>query len=213
MQDNIVLLTFEQPSKAYQALSELKQAAAQGRVRLQTAAVVERDAAGALQVRDAFNDGAAGEAPLVGTVLGSLLGVLGGPLGVLMVGATGAWLGSLAAMDTVARRASLLEQMTHALPAGATAVLAHVEESAVEVVDGLAQTLCAVVLRRPTDALFAEVEAAGEAQDAAAEEARKVLRAKQRTEWQEKFDNWTDEVGERLTALKDQLKARIDGHK
>ncbi len=211
MQDNIILISFDESSKAYQALSELKQAAAQGRLKLKNAAVVERSTDGALQIRDGYTDGAASDAPLVGTLLGSLLGVLGGPLGVLMLGAAGAWMGSLASLDTVERRLSVLEQMTHALPPGSTVLFASVEEAAVEVLDGLAQSLDGIVLRRPAEAVLAEVQAAAEAQEAAAMQARKVLREKQRAEWHEKFDNWKEEVGERLTALKDRVKTRLEG--
>ncbi len=211
MQDNIILISFDESSKAYQALSELKQAAAQGKLKLKNAAVVVRNTDGTLQIRDGYSDGAASDAPLVGTLLGSLLGVLGGPLGVLMLGAAGAWMGSLASLDTVERRLSVLEQMTHALPPGSTVLFAGVEEAAVEVLDGLAQNLDGIVLRRPAEAVLAEVQAAAEAQDAAAMQARKVLREKQRAEWHEKFDNWKEEVGERLTALKDRVKARLEG--
>ena len=45
MQENIVVLTFAEDSKAYQALSELKQAAVQSRVQVRNAAVMARDAA------------------------------------------------------------------------------------------------------------------------------------------------------------------------
>lgn len=213
MQDNIVLLSFADASKADQALSEIKQASADARLKLVSAAVVQRDSAGALHVRDAVGGGSPAEGPLVGTVLGALLGVLAGPLGVLLVGATGAWLGSLASKDQTARRASLLEQMTHALPAGATALLAHVEESVPETLDNMAKSLGTVALRRPTDAVYAEVMAAGEARDAAAEQATQVLRAKQRAEWHDKFDNWADDIGAHLTALTSKLKAGDDGKK
>ncbi len=209
MQENLVLLSFGDAAKAYQALAEMKQAAAQDRLKLRSAAVVQRSPQGVLQVRDGYGDGAAANAPLVGTMLGGLLGVLGGPLGVLMLGATGAWLGSLASLDTVDRRLSLMEQITHAVPPGATALFADVEEGAVEVVDSLAKNLGAVVLRRPADAVLAEVQAAGEASDAAAKEARKVLRAKQKAELHEKWDRWIDDVGDRLTKMKDDLKARF----
>jgi uncharacterized membrane protein len=211
MQDNIVLLSFEESSKAYQALAELKQAAAQDRVKVIAAAVVERTASGQLQIKDGSGDGSVANAPAVGTMLGALLGVLGGPLGVLMMGATGALLGSMASVDAAGTRLSLMEQITRAVPPGATALFAQVEEGAVEVIDGLAKGLGAVVLRRPTDAVYAEVAAAAEAQDAAAEQARKVLRDKQRAEWKDKFDHWGKEMDDHLTQLKNKIKGAFDG--
>ena len=211
MQNNIVLLSFGESSKAYQALSELKQAAAQNKIVLKTAAVVERNADGSLHIRDGYSDGAAGDAALAGTAIGALLGVLGGPLGVLMLGATGGLLGSMVSLDTLVVRASLLEQITQGIPAGAVAVLAEVEESDSNAVGGIVQSLGGgLVLRRPVEVVMDEIAAASEAQEAAAKEARRVLREKHKAEWKEKFDNWKDEAGDKLTELKNDIKARIE---
>ena len=169
MQDSIILLTFSEPSKAYQALGELKEAHAQDKLQLKTAAVVDRDAAGALKVRDGFSDGAPVDATLVGGLLGGLLGVMAGPLGVLLVG---------------------------------------VEEDGTDVVDGIARTLGALVLRRPAEAVMREVEVAQEAEEVAAQEARTVLRKRHEEEWLAKFDTWKEEVDEQLT----ELRARIESH-
>ena len=40
--DNVVVVRFTEPSKAYQALSVLKECAAEGRIDLDAAAIVER---------------------------------------------------------------------------------------------------------------------------------------------------------------------------
>ena len=45
-QENVVVVRFTEPSKAYQALSVLKECDADGRIGLESAAVVERTAAG-----------------------------------------------------------------------------------------------------------------------------------------------------------------------
>ena len=49
-QENVVVVRFTEPSKAYQALSVLKECDADGRIGLESAAVVERTAAGELQI-------------------------------------------------------------------------------------------------------------------------------------------------------------------
>ena len=59
MDKNVVVLSFAEASKAYQALSELKAAAGQGRVELDTAAVVARGAEGKIEVKDGASDGSA----------------------------------------------------------------------------------------------------------------------------------------------------------
>src|SRR5678816_580668 len=48
--ENVVVIRFPEPSKAYQAISVLKQADADGRIELRAAAVVERTPEGQLRI-------------------------------------------------------------------------------------------------------------------------------------------------------------------
>ena len=48
--ENVVIVRFTEPSKAYQALSVLKECDASGRIGLESAAVVERTATGELRI-------------------------------------------------------------------------------------------------------------------------------------------------------------------
>ena len=205
MDKNVVVISFAEASKAYQALSELKTAAAAGRVEVETAAVVQRGANGELQVKDGASDGGASTGPLTGSLVGSLIGILGGPLGVLLGGMSGALIGSSVSIGKASDRLSVLEQMMRAMPVGSTTLIATVEEAAVEVVDKLAADLGGTVLRRLLGAVEAEIDAEADASAAAADEARKVLRAQQKDEWRDKFDNWKDEIGDSV----DKLQAKI----
>ena len=84
--ENVVVVRFTEPSKAYQALSVLKDCDASGRIGLESAAVVERTATGELRIPEsADNVGLEGTAS--GSLIGMLIGVLGGPVGVLPAGA------------------------------------------------------------------------------------------------------------------------------
>ena len=207
MQENIIVLSFAEESKAYQALSELKAAAAQTRLQLVNAVVIDRDAAGGFRARDGSSDRAPASGPQVGTLLGSLIGIFGGPLGVLLGGASGALLGTAVSTGNLEDRATLVDQMLHAVPPGATAVVATVGEYAEEVVDGLAAGLGGVVLRRPAAAVLAEVEALRDAEDAAAKAARRVLREQRKGEWSAKYESWKDEVQDKWDALKQKVKS------
>ena len=205
MEQNVVVLSFAEESKAYQALSELKGAAAQQRVQVQSAAVVQRDAQGVLKIKDGASDDSLAATPLTGSLIGALVGLFMGPLGMLLGTASGALIGGAVAADKVHDRLSVLDQLMQAIPAGSTALIATVDEVAVEVVNGLAATLGGSVLRRPLVAVQAEVEAQTEAQLAAAKEARRVLREKQGDEWRDKFDNWKEELGDSFDKLKSKL--------
>ena len=97
-QENVVVVRFTEPSKAYQALSVLKECDAEGRIGLESAAVVERTAAGELRIPEsADNVGLVGTAS--GSLIGMLVGVLGGPVGVLLGWGAGAMMGGAFDVD------------------------------------------------------------------------------------------------------------------
>jgi len=75
---NVVVVRFTEPSKAYQALSVLKELGAGGRIGLDSAALVERTPAGELHTPESADN-----VGPVGTASGSLIGMLIGVLGVL----------------------------------------------------------------------------------------------------------------------------------
>lgn len=96
--ENVVVVRFAEPSKAYQALSVLKECDAGGRIGLESAAVVERTAVGELRMPEsADNVGLVGTAS--GSLIGMLIGVLGGPAGLLLGWGTGALMGGAFGID------------------------------------------------------------------------------------------------------------------
>lgn len=70
--ENVVVVRFAESSKAYQALSVLKECDAEGRIGLRSAAVVERTPDGELRIPEGTDN-----VGLVGTASGSLIGMLG----------------------------------------------------------------------------------------------------------------------------------------
>jgi uncharacterized membrane protein len=192
-QQNVVVIGFTEPSKAYQALSVLKSCDADGRIALESAAVVERTAEGALNVPEsADNDEFVGMAS--GSLVGMLIGVLGGPVGMLLGWGGGAMMGGAFDLDRAVTSDEALTVLGTAIPAGSTAVIANVEEPAVEVIDGEMAKLGGEVTRRPVGDVMAELDAAEAAADAAAREARKVVRQQHKAE----FDEHVTKVKEKL---------------
>ena len=96
--DNVLVVTFgedrENDKNAYQALTNLKQLDSQDQIKIAGAAVVARDLDGRVDVKTEVGDD-----PYTGTaaggLIGLLIGIIGGPLGVLLGGATGLMVGSL----------------------------------------------------------------------------------------------------------------------
>jgi uncharacterized membrane protein len=196
-QENVVVVGFTEPSRAYQALSVLKECNADGRIGLDSAAIVERTPEGELRVPEGTDN-----MELVGTASGSLLGmligVLGGPVGVLVGWGSGALMGGAFDLARADKSDEALSVLGRAIPPGATAVIASVEEPALEVIDGEMEKLDGEVTRRPVAEVMDELEVAEEAADAAAHEARRTLRDKRKAELHADLDARVGKLKEKL---------------
>jgi uncharacterized membrane protein len=195
--ENVVVVRFTEPSNAYQALSVLKECDAEGRIALQSAAIVERTAEGQLRIPEgAENVGPVGMAS--GSLLGMLIGVLGGPVGVLVGWGAGALVGGAFDIDRLDKSDEALTVFGRAIPPGSTAVMATVAEPAVEVIDGEMAKLGGEVTRRPVSEVVAELEASEEAANAAALEARRELAKKRKSEMKEDLEVRVGKLKEKL---------------
>ena len=196
---NVVVVRFTEPSEAYQALSVLKQCDADGRIGLESAAVVERTADGELRVpEDTDNVGPVGTAS--GSLVGMLIGVLGGPVGVLIGWGAGALMGGAFDLDRAETSDEALGVLGRAIPPGSTAVIASVTEPAVEVIDGEMKKLGGEVTRRPAADVMDELESAEDAAAAASREARRTVRQKRKAEAKAGYDERVGKLKEKLHA-------------
>jgi uncharacterized membrane protein len=205
--ENVVLVTFDEESKAYQAASVLKEASADGRIDLHAVAVAQRMEDGTLRVKEGDADdfpigtwagGAIGGT--TGGIIGLTLGTLGGPLGLLLGGTGGALLGSLMDIADADQAESVLAAMARAIRPNETAIIAHVTEPAVEVVDSEMERLGGKVVRRPVVEVEAEIAAAEDAAMAAEEEAQRKLREERSAERKEKVQEKIDSLKAKLNA-------------
>jgi uncharacterized membrane protein len=195
--ENVVVVGFTEASKAYQALSVLKECDADGRIELRSAAIVERTSTGELRIPEgADNVGLVGT--VSGSLIGMLIGVLGGPVGVLVGWGSGALMGGVFDIARAEKSDEALAVLGRAIPPESTAVIAGVAEPAVEVIDGEMAKLGGEVTRRPLDEVMSELEAAEVAAEAAAHEARRALREQRKAEL-------TADLDERVGKLKDKL--------
>lgn len=191
--DNVIAVSFKQDSSAYQALSEVKELDGRGQVSIRGAAVVERSQDGELTVKDQVQD-AHLEATATGGLLGLILGILGGPFGVLIGGASGLLIGSLFDLDDTADEGSVLAAISNTIRPGQTVLLTVVEERDNEALDSAMARLGGRVLCRSVSDVESEIAAAEEAQRTAQREARAKLRA-------ERQQQLSDQVHTKLDAL------------
>jgi len=192
--DSIVVVGFKENSQAYNALSVLKSLTDQQKLTARSAAVVERDQNGTLQIKDSF-DTETGAATTGGGFVGMLLGAVGGPYGMLLGLTGGALAGGSFELDRSDEQDAVLTQVNAAINPGHTVLVGQVNEPTFEVLDKAMGDLGGVVLRKSEADVLTELEAADDATHAAQAAARKVVRDKKTAEMKEKRED-------RIAALK-----------
>jgi len=192
--DSVVVVGFNENSQAYEGLSTVKSLSDQQQLTARSAAVVERDQTGTLQIKDSF-DTETGGPTAGGGFVGMLLGVIGGPVG-MVLGLTG---GALAGGSFEMRRADeqdeVLTQLNTAINPGHTVLVAQVNEPTTDVLDKAMGDIGGTVVRWSEADVLSELEAAEDAAHAAQVAARKAVREKKTAEFKEKRED-------RIAALK-----------
>jgi uncharacterized membrane protein len=201
MDENVIVTTFSEQSRAYEALARLKELAAEGQVELHDAAVVERAEDGTLHVRDEAGNEDDGLATLTGGTIGLLVGILAGPFGVLLGGAIGLLAGAIVDADEDDETDSVLEHISRSIGKGETAMLADLDESGPAVVDGAMAEIDGKVSRFARKDVESEIAGAEEAAHKARVEARKELHRQRREATLEKVQAKLRELRERLRHL------------
>src|SRR3954471_14027863 len=133
--ENVIVTTFSEDSRAYEALARLKEFAAEDQIDLHDGAVVQRAEDGTLYVRDDAGNEDEGLATLTGGTIGLLVGILAGPLGVLLGGAMGLLAGAIVDAGDDDETDSVLEHISRSIGNGETAVLVDLNESGPAAVD------------------------------------------------------------------------------
>jgi len=171
---NIVVATFEDESKTYQAFSEIKRAATQGKLKIEGLTIMHRTLDGRFEVRDAAMRPFGGAS--TGGLIGALVGIMGGPLGVLLGWGAGALVGGIRDATEIQSNRTLVQRLTEDMAVGTTALIGELEETDTTVVSQIVRRLGGELLRRPTAEVEADIKAAEEASSAAATEAQRVIR-------------------------------------
>jgi uncharacterized membrane protein len=201
MNENVIVTTFSENSRAYEALARLKELAAEDQIDLHDGAVVERARDGTLHLRDEAGNQDDGLATLTGGTIGLLIGILGGPLGLLLGGAMGLLAGAIVDAEEDDETDSVLEHISRSIGTGETAVLVDLDESAPAAVDGAMAALDGRVTRYARKDVEAEIAGAQQAAHEARVKARKELRHQRREATVEKVQAKLRELRERLRHL------------
>lgn len=216
--DKMVVVAFDDESRAYEGLKSLQELHTEGSLTLYATAIITKDAKGVIIVKQAVDEGPVGTA--VGLATGSLIGLLGGPVGVAVGAAAGTLSGSMYDMAQVGVNMDFLDEVSKYLSPGKIAVVAEVDEDWVTPLDTRMEALGGVVFRRvrgefvddqierESAAATAEIAALQAEHDQAVGEAKAKLHAKIESA-QRSLQSRKDALNEKIAAVKREGEAKL----
>ena len=131
----LIIGAFADDTLASQALASLEAARRSERVGYEDVAVIRRSEDGKLHIKD-LGQVSSGRAATIGGAIGAAIGLLAGPAGVVVGGATGAWIAGVAAATTdTGIPDSDLEQIGTMITAGCSAIVVFTTKGEAEPVE------------------------------------------------------------------------------
>lgn len=158
MKDNVIIVSCKVPSEAYQILSMLRQNLDNESIVISQAAVVKKEA-GHLSLEDGFVAGNVTEShSWTGGLIGSLVGILAGPLGVLFGGSVGTLIGDSMDEKEMLAKSELLEKASECLMDRETALLLMAQEQDETALDAVLKDFQVSITRMDAQEIASEIE-------------------------------------------------------
>ncbi len=206
--DKMLVVIFDSESQAYEGTKALQELQNEGSINLYAKAVIVRDAAGKVVVKQQGDTGPVGTA--VGLLTGSLIGMIGGPVGMAIGALAGSYGGLVYDVAHLGVGQDYLAEVERSLGPGKAAVVAEVWEEWTLPVDTRMEALGGVVYRRTRSEVLdivMERDIAALKADLAELEAE---RDRATGEARAKLQKQVDATKGRLQATQDMLKAKIE---
>ena len=202
MNENLVLVNYKVESEAYQALSELKRDTTNANYTISQAVIVKREN-GQLNTMDGFINGKdANDDTVTGSLIGGLVGILGGPIGILLGGSVGMLIGGAVDAGGLVKDASLLEKAGDSIAEGETAIILLAQEEYETALTAKLNDFDVTITRFDAAEVAAEVEHAREVERQMAKETREKLREEKTEAFKEtvakkseELKNWFSHLG------------------
>jgi uncharacterized membrane protein len=218
--DRMLAVIFDDADKAREGIFVLNELDSDGRIAVYDSGVVAKNPDGTITAKQGGDYSPKGT--LIGLGVGSLIGLLGGPMGVAAGFAGGTLLGALKDFENLRIGSDFVEEVAGALVPGKAALIAEIEEDGMEPVDtAMEEVLGGHVLRRSVReikhtederdlaTLKAEI-AHAKAEHAQARADRKAKLEARIAALNAKLKQKTDQVRAEREALKRQAEARLE---
>ncbi|MBQ1490846.1 MAG: hypothetical protein IIZ39_02700 [Blautia sp.] len=200
--ENIVIVSFEVESEGYQAITELKKKTLQEGYAISQAALVKNED-GHVVALDSFDTGIETKNDTrMGGLIGALMGVAGGPLGMVIMGGYGALIGSAVDWGDAVNNASLMEHVLSCVTEDSPVLIAVVQEEDGSVFDKNFEKFDAEVTRFDAAEVAAEILEAERVQEEMAREAKKKLREAKKQDRKQAIEERRERIKGRFSDLK-----------
>ena len=188
MSESIIVTTFGVESEAYQALSDIRNMPFEPDLVISQVCIVKKTN-GTMIPMDMYDTGVeTTDDTKRGGIIGSLIGIIGGPIGVLLGGSTGALIGSAIDAADTSDNASMIEKVCEAIPDNSTSLIALVSELDSAPFEAIMSKYSAAVVRFDAAEVAAEVERAEELEREMEKETRRKLREEKKEERKQKVE-------------------------
>lgn len=203
---NIIVTLFEVESEGFQALTELKNNREIGESFMSEAILVKTDN-GTYEILDSYDTGEVTATDTVtGGLIGMCIGVLGGPIGMLLGGGIGALAGASVDAADASDNMSLLEQMIGKLGDDTIAIIGLAYEEDESLFDDVLSKYDTIIARFDAAVIEHEVEKAKEMEKEMENMARLEVRQQRKEEHQAKVEERRNKMKANIAAFKEKHK-------
>jgi len=210
--EKLIVVIFDNEVKALEGSRLLWKLDSEGEISVYALRVVAKDASGPLRVID---DAEVASLPMVagGTLVGALIGLLGGPAGAVIGAAAGLMVGTTGSIVEEAEEAGVtdkfVDDITAALTPGKVAVIADISEEWMAPVDTQMEQIGGTVFRRARSLVKAIEDDRDEAAHRAEIEQLKAERAQARADRLAKIDARIDNLRANLEAAVERKRVKM----
>ena len=204
--ENVVMVLFDVESEAYQALAELRRDAINPSYTISQMGLVKKQN-GRITPCEGFDSGVDTRDDFVkGGLLGGLVGILGGPLGVLFSGSLGALLGNVKDTLDAERDISMLECVGEKTQENQVALIALLQETEEQVFDRRVSKFKTEILRWDAAVIADEVEEAEKLEREMDRQARDRIRNQKKEERKQNIEEKRNKIHADMEAFKEKFK-------
>ena len=207
--DRMLVVVFDSENKAYEGKKALSQLEKEGSIAVYAYAVIGKNPDGATTLKQGDDPGPLGT--LVGTSLGSLIGLIGGPVGLAIGAGAGLLVGGTLDLNNARVGEDFIDDVSQELQPNKFAVVAEIQEDWTTPVDRRMEAIGGKVYRRALSevkqTLHDENVAAMKADLAQMKAEQAKAQADRRAKLQEKINQLDSKIQAQLEKAKEQRQA------